>query len=132
MLKDQFDVIIGNPPWLSYRYIADPDYQDEVKRRAVDKYRIAPKSRKLITQMELATVFLAHSMATFARANAHLGFVMPRAVLSADQHQKLSLRKYSTDSKLQLTGYWDLWDVNRSGVGRFRDMTLGGMLQRAY
>ncbi|MGE0406981.1 MAG: N-6 DNA methylase, partial [Candidatus Korobacteraceae bacterium] len=111
MLKGQFDFIIGNPPWLSYRYISDPDYQDEVKRRAVDKYKIAPKSQKLMTQMELATVFLAHSMATFANPKAKLAFVMPRGVLSADQHQNLILRKYATDAKLRLTGYWDLWDV---------------------
>jgi len=112
MLKEQFDFIIGNPPWLSYRYISDPDYQEEIKRRAVAKYRIAPKSQKLMTHMELATVFLAHSMATFAkRGDSRLGFVMPRSVLSADQHQNLITRKYSTDSKLKLTGYWDLWDV---------------------
>lgn len=106
---EQFDVIIGNPPWLSYRYIADPEYQQEIKRRAVDDYGIAPKSQKLFTQMELATVFLAHSMATFARSGARLGFVMPRSVLSADQHQKLIRGEYS--APFQLTGYWDLRGV---------------------
>lgn len=112
MLKEQFDFIIGNPPWLSYRYISDPDYQDEIKRRAVTKYKIAPKSQKLMTQMELATVFLAHSMGTFARkGDSRLGFVMPRSVLSADQHQNLITRKYSSEARFQLTGYWDLWDV---------------------
>jgi N-6 DNA Methylase len=111
MLKKQFDLIIGNPPWLSYRYISDPEYQKEIKNRAVEKYQIAPKSQKLFTQMELATVFLAHSMATFANANGRLGFVMPRGVLSADQHQNLIQRKYSSDAKFRLTGYWDLWEV---------------------
>lgn len=111
MLKGQFDFIIGNPPWLSYRYISDPEYQDEIKRRAVDRYRIAPKSQKLFTQMELATVFLAHSMATFANPQARLGFVMPRGVLSSDQHQNLIQRTYSPDAKFKLTGYWDLRDV---------------------
>jgi hypothetical protein len=111
MLKGQFDFIIGNPPWLSYRYISDPEYQDEIKRRAVERYKIAPKSQKLFTQMELGTVFLAHTMATFANANARLGFVLPRAVLSADQHQNLIQRKYSSDAKLRLTGYWDLFKV---------------------
>jgi hypothetical protein len=111
MLKGQFDFIIGNPPWLSYRYISDPEYQEEIKQRAVVKYKIAPKSQKLMTQMELATVFLAHSMATFAKKDARLGFVMPRSVLSADQHQNLITRKYSTEARFQLTGYWDLWEV---------------------
>jgi len=109
MFWRQFDVIIGNPPWLSYRYIADPEYQDEIKRRAVQDYKIAPKSQKLFTQMELATVFLAHSMSTFARRGATLGFVMPRSVLSADQHQQLICRRYK--ATFRLTAYWDLWHV---------------------
>ncbi len=111
MLKQQFDFIIGNPPWLSYRYISDPEYQREVKSRAVDRYQIAPKSQKLMTQMELATVFMAHSMATFANVHGRLAFVMPRGVLSADQHQNLILRKYSSAARFKLTGYWDLWDI---------------------
>jgi hypothetical protein len=109
MLRQQFDIIIGNPPWVAYRYVTDPEYQKEIKLRAVDTYKIAPKSQKLFTQMELATVFLAHSMETFARHGARLAFVMPRSVFTADQHQNLIQRKYS--AKFKLTGYWDLWKV---------------------
>ena len=104
------DFIIGNPLWLSYRFISDPDDQKEVKSRGVDLYGVAPKKQKLITQMELATVFLAHSMATFARPNA-VGIVMPRAVLNADQHQDLIKRQYKPAAGFKLTGYWDLSDV---------------------
>ena len=111
MLKERFDFIIGNPPWLSYRFISDPEYQREVKTRAVGIYAIAPKSQKLMTQMELATVFLAHSVATFANSDGRLAFVMPRAVLNADQHQNLIQREYASAAKMRLVGYWDLWDV---------------------
>ncbi len=110
MFRQQFDFIVGNPPWLSYRYIADPDYQREIKGRAVEQYKIAPNSQKLFTQMELATIFLAHTIAVFARPNANLGFVMPRSILSADQHQKLIKRQYQ--APLRITSYWDLWDVS--------------------
>ena len=109
MLRQQFNIIIGNPPWVAYRYVTDPEYQKEIKIRAVETYKIAPKSQKLFTQMELATVFLAHSLETFARAGAKLAFVMPRSVLTADQHQNLIQRKYA--GHFRLTGYWDLWDV---------------------
>src|SRR5690348_3408801 len=110
MFRQQFDFIIGNPPWLSYRYIADPEYQAEIKKRAVVDYKIAPKSQRLFTQMELATIFLAHSMAVFARPGARLGFVMPRSILSSDQHQQLIKREYK--SPFRMTGYWDLWEVS--------------------
>jgi len=109
MFRQRFEIIIGNPPWLSYRYIADPEYQREIKKRAVEQYKIAPKQQKLFTHMELATIFLAHSMAVFAQPHAKLGFVMPRSILSSDQHQKLIKRDY--DSPFRIKGYWDLWDV---------------------
>ena len=27
ILRERFDYIVGNPLWLSYRYIADPEYR---------------------------------------------------------------------------------------------------------
>jgi hypothetical protein len=109
MLKAQFDVILGNPPWLTYRYISEPDYQAEVKKRAINEYAIAPTSQKLFTHMELATVFLAHSISWFGRKDSKLGFVMPRSILSADQHTKLRTRKYN--AYFRITSYWDLYEV---------------------
>jgi SAM-dependent methyltransferase len=109
MLKGRFDYIVGNPPWLSYRFISEPDYQDEVKRWAVEKYKIAPKAQRLITQMELATVFLAHCLSTFGKPGARLGFVMPRSLFSADQHS--AIRDGSHFSRFTLRELWDLWDV---------------------
>jgi hypothetical protein len=109
--RRNFDVIAGNPPWLSYRYVADPEYQAEIKRLAVEEYRIAPNRQKLMTQMELATLFMAHSMGWFAAKGARLGFVMPRSVLSADQHENLRLRSYSGQCRTRLSGYWDMKDV---------------------
>lgn len=109
MLKSRFDFIVGNPPWLSYRYISDPEYQEEVKRRAIAEYGIAPPHQKLVTQMELATVFLAHALKIYGRPGAKLGFVMPRSVLTADQHMNLRLRSYR--APFRLLGYWDLKEV---------------------
>jgi hypothetical protein len=111
MMREQFDVIVGNPPWLSYRFIADPEYQAEIKKRAVEEYRIAPNKQRLMPQMELATVFVAHSMGWFAAKGARLGFVMPRSILAGDQHENLRLRSYSWRCRLRLSGYWDLKGV---------------------
>lgn len=109
LLKNRFDLILGNPPWLSYRYISDPEYQGEVKKRAVGQYAIAPKEQKLFTQMELASVFLIHTLSTFGKEGARLGFVMPRSVLTADQHGPLRLGNYTAN--VALIAFWDLFDV---------------------
>lgn len=110
MLRRSFDYLIGNPPWLTYNAIKDPKYQEEIKRRAVDEYGIAPRSQSLFTHMELATVFLAHSLQVFGADNARLGFVMPRSVLSADQHATLRARSYN--ARMKVSAYWDLVDVH--------------------
>lgn len=110
MLRGRFDVVVGNPPWLSYRYISDADYQAEVKRLAVTTYEIAPRSQRLMTQLELATVFLVHTLSTFGREGARLGFVMPRSVLNGDQHAKF--RDGSHKAPIRLDGYWDLLGVS--------------------
>src|SRR5439155_22124138 len=106
MLRGRFDFVVGNPPWLSYRYIAVPDYQNEVKRLAVDEYKIAPSTQKLVTQMELAAVFLAHALTVFGKDGSRLAFVMPRSVLTADQHVNLRGRSYK--APFRLTAYWHL------------------------
>ena len=109
LMKNRFDLILGNPPWLSYRYISDPAYQAEVKERAIVEYAIAPSHVKLFTQMELATVFLMHALSTFGKEGARLAFVMPRSVLTADQHEPLRRRDYNAN--VALTGYWDFMHV---------------------
>lgn len=109
MFRSHFDLIIGNPPWLSYRYITDPDYQGRVKRLAVTDYGIAPPQKRLHTHMELATLFLVHTLKIFGANKSKLAFVMPRSILSADQHANLRQRRYVAPARLD--SYWDLMEV---------------------
>ena len=43
-LKNRFDFVIGNPPWLTYSGITNADYQAEIKRLA-DDYQVTPASK---------------------------------------------------------------------------------------
>lgn len=110
MLAGRFDFILGNPPWLSYRYISDPEYQERVKQLAVGHYQIAPPDQHLLTQMELATLFLVHVLQRYGTKTARLGFVMPRSILSAAQHTNWRTRQYRNATST-LDAYWDLMDV---------------------
>lgn len=109
--KKGFDIIAGNPPWLSYRYISDPAYQARVKELALNTYTLAPKNQALMTHMELATVFLVHVAATYLNAGGRLGFVMPRSLFNADQHEKFRDQSWSADATCSVSAYWDLEDV---------------------
>jgi N-6 DNA Methylase len=79
-----FDAVVGNPPWLSFRYVQDVDYQSELKS-LMKTYRIFPDS-ELVTHMELATLFLLRCSDLYVRPEGSVTFVMPRSVFTADQH----------------------------------------------
>ncbi len=108
-LLHSFNVVIGNPPWLSYRYVDNPDYQVVLKRLITEHYALTSKA-ELVTQMELATLFFLASAENYLSDGGDIGFVMPRAVFTADQHD--AFRK-GTYKHLRL-GLWhvdDLYEV---------------------
>lgn len=111
LFKNNFDIIIGNPPWLTYNYIKDIEYQKEIKRLSVDEYKLAPKKQKLMTQMELATIFLVHSCEKFLKnEKGILGFVMPRSIFNADQHE--NFRSEQINANCDVIEYWDMENVS--------------------
>jgi hypothetical protein len=85
-----FDYVIGNPPWLSFRYIADPSYQDVVKSIIKDVYALTEEEH-LITQMEMAALFLARAVDYYTKDGGKVGFVMPKSIYSADQRHNVRL-----------------------------------------
>lgn len=88
-----FDLIVGNPPWLAYRYIKRADYQERV-RRLMFHYQLARKKEAhLFTQIELATLFFAFCADRFLNVAGRLAFVMPRSILTgAKQHREFARR----------------------------------------
>ena len=83
-----FDVVVGNPPWLSYRYINSAVWQDEVKDLYIYYQLIDSGDVKLFTQMDLSTLFFAHATDRYLKDGGTLAFVMPRSVLTgAKQHR---------------------------------------------
>jgi len=116
-LKEKFDVVIGNPPWLSYRYVDKGEYQKFLKKMIVDDYKLlsgvaAGKKMKikaeLITHMELATLFFLRTADLYLKDGGSIGFVMPRSLFTADQHNTFRRRYYST--KL---GFTEIWDIEK-------------------
>jgi SAM-dependent methyltransferase len=84
-----FDIVAGNPPWLSYRYITDPDYQKHVKQLIFSYGLLGRKEFKLFTQMEEATLFFTLSADVYLKKGGTIAFVTPRSVLTgAKQHQR--------------------------------------------
>jgi hypothetical protein len=88
--RRRFGFVVGNPPWLSYRYIRSGPYRDQV-RQLVHGYGLAARTgeQHLVTQIELATLFYLHAQRRYLTPEGTIAFVMPRSVLTgALQHRR--------------------------------------------
>lgn len=105
----KFDTIIGNPPWLSYRY-ADNNYQDFLKSEIVEGYNLLEEGEsELITQLELATLFFVRVSDLYLKEGGNISFVMPRGIFTSDQHNVF--RRCSFDLDLKFEKIVDLANV---------------------
>lgn len=92
----KFDVIVGNPPWIAYRYIKDPTYQKEIKALTREYKLLDTHDTKLNTTMELATLFFEHCRRVYLKTGGIIGFVMPRSILTgAKQHRSFQQQGFT-------------------------------------
>lgn len=103
-----FDVVVANPPWLTYADISSGDYQDDVQELA-KHYALMPQSKANNPHIDLSAVFLSHCGSYLAKEGAQLAFVLPRAFLSADQHQNA---RSGEARGFKLNQVWDLQAVH--------------------
>ncbi|MCJ7634291.1 SAM-dependent methyltransferase [Candidatus Bathyarchaeota archaeon] len=89
MREKKFDIVVGNPPWVSLRYIENSEYQNFLKEIVFNYELLGKNETALFTQMDTSTVFYAKVADTYLSPTGVLAFVMPRSVLTgAKQHTK--------------------------------------------
>jgi hypothetical protein len=109
-LAKQFDVVIGNPPWLSFRYVEKGEYQDYLKRLIVKDCGLLEGAGHLITHLELGTLFFVRCASLYLKPTGKIGFVLPRSIFTADQHDRF--RRSQAHGNATLTRVWDLEEVS--------------------
>jgi len=107
-LKEKFDFVAGNPPWLTFNNITSENYQNAVMSLA-KRCGVLAEESSLNTHLELAAVFLGHCVDYFLKPHGTLAFVLPRSFFSADQHKNIRTSKVNY---LRLIQLWDLAGVS--------------------
>ena len=98
-LYNSFDLIIGNPPWLTYKDINDKDYQIKIRDLA-EEFGIKPLSQ-YITHIEIATLFF-YTSTKFLKIGGKIFFVITKSVLNGDHCYKF--RSFSLFNNIEI---WD-------------------------
>ena len=84
-MRNKFDVIMGNPPWLAYRFVENTAYKEFLKKLMKEQYALTNEAA-LITHMEIATLFFLSCSELYLKEQGQIAFVMTRGIFQADQH----------------------------------------------
>jgi len=109
-IKNKFDFIVGNPPWIAYRFL-EPEYQKFLKKQIMEKYKLLTKRGELIAHLEIATLFLVRSADIYLKDEGTIAFVLPKSIFTADQHDRLRKRGFKFSEHEGKTLFWrEVWD----------------------
>lgn len=112
------DVLIGNPPWLSYRYM---DRKMQTRFRELSEERQLWAGAEVTTNQDLSALFVVRSSELYLKQGGSFGFVMPAAALSRRQFRGFRtghfVSKKSPSSKqapvaIQFDQPWNLTGIN--------------------
>ena len=100
-------LVLGNPPWLSYRYMSD-----EMQRGFAAASRdlavwVAPDEGKLVTQTDLSGYFFARAVELYLQDGGQIAMVMPLAAMTRGQFRAFRSAAW-TGTRVRFTAAWVL------------------------
>ncbi len=96
--NNKFDLIIGNPPWYTYRDIETIDYQNKVKELSEQLY-LKPLPKNLLN-LEISTLFFVKANKTFMKERAKIFFVITKGVITGSHASRFRNFKGFSDLKI--------------------------------
>lgn len=99
------DVVIGNPPWLSYRYMA-PKMQARFREECQARKLWA--GGKVATHQDISAYFFARSAELYLKDDGMIAFVMPYAALSRRQFAGFRDQRFGRGNK-PLVRFEEVW-----------------------
>ncbi|WP_141216748.1 ribonuclease H-like domain-containing protein [Rhodococcus sp. 15-2388-1-1a] len=102
--ENRVDVLIGNPPWLSYRYMTEP-MQRRFKSLASD--RGFWHNETTATHQDLAGLFIARAAERYLKTGGSLAFVVPNPVVDREYWSGFRRGKFD-GANISFTPSWDL------------------------
>ena len=113
--RNKVDVVIGNPPWLSYNSTVST-LRTELERQSKDLYGIWTGGR-YATHQDVAGLFFARSVDLYLRDGGVIGMVMPHSALQAGQYRAWRTGRWTTHNDLRSLsvdfGFKTAWDLEK-------------------
>ena len=123
--ENRVDVLLGNPPWLAYRYMTRTQ---QVSFRLMSKERGLLGGPNLAPTQDLCALFIVRCIEQYLAPGGRFGYVMPGGVLSLRQYGGLRSGAYSSSAgslKVQFSEPWDLHQVKPKFFSQHVAVLLG-------
>jgi SAM-dependent methyltransferase len=105
---NQVDVLVGNPPWLSFRFM--PVGMQECYR-ALAQERGLWMGGKVATHQDLADLFVARSAELYLAPQGRFGFVMPAGALSRRAYEGFRSGVFEAPGASTRVSFDEPWDL---------------------
>ena len=106
---NRVDILVGNPPWLSYRFMTD-SMQTTFKEMSQERGLWAGGT--VSTHQDLSALFVARSVQLYLRAEGRFGFVMPFAALSRRQFEGFRAGRFLAASEPATVAFSEPWSLD--------------------
>jgi SAM-dependent methyltransferase len=110
--ENRVDVLVGNPPWLAYRFMSAV-LQRTFERRARERHLWMGGARGRTTQQDLSAFFVARCVELYLRLGGRFGFVVPRALLSRQTYAGFRAGAFSGPSEVCSVNFGTAWDLGK-------------------
>ncbi|MFX1568161.1 MAG: class I SAM-dependent DNA methyltransferase [Promethearchaeota archaeon] len=102
----RYDLIIGNPPWYTYRDIETIEYQNKVKNLS-EQLDLKPLPKNLLN-LEISTLFFVKANRTFLKEKGKIFFVITKGVITGSHASRFrnfkgfsNLKIWTFDKKIE-------------------------------
>ena len=108
---NRVDVLVGNPPWLSYRFMTS---QMKERFRALSEERGLWAGSAVSTNQDLSALFVIRAIERYLRVGGRFAFVMPWAVLRSQNYAGFRAGTYASTSSWRVVLEFDTtWDLHK-------------------
>lgn len=107
--ENRVDVLVGNPPWLSYQFMP-PSMQESFRKLSTERGLWA--GAREAPHMDLSGLFVVRAIERYLRSGGRFGFVLPLAALSRGQFAGFRAGVYHAPDAATTVAFEEPWDLH--------------------
>lgn len=112
LMKNKFDGIVSNPPWLTLSRIQDNPYKDILRKKSIE-LGVKPAGSTFL-HIELSTVFFIGSINRYLNDNGVAACVLPKSLLNGRHEESFRSKEYLKSESPTMLSLIEIWQTPKN------------------